>query len=83
MLNMLALLQETGIGDIGAGMAVLGAAGDLVGLDGWLQTDATQFSDFDGSVRVVQFWTFSCSNCKNTLENLRDSTTSSSHEVSR
>ena len=50
---------------------VLGQAGDLVDLDGWLQTDATQFSDFDGSVRVVQFWTFGCFNCKNTLENLR------------
>ncbi len=50
---------------------VLGQAGDLVDLEGWLQTDATEFSDFDGSVRVVQFWTFGCSNCKNTLENLR------------
>ncbi len=50
---------------------VLGEAGDLVDLDGWLQTDATQFSDFDGTVRVVQFWTFGCINCKNTLENLR------------
>ena len=50
---------------------VLGQAGDLVDLDGWLQTDATEFSDFDDSVRVVQFWTFGCRNCKNTLENLR------------
>lgn len=50
---------------------VLGQAGDLVELDGWLQTDKTEFSDFDGTVRVVQFWTFGCINCKNTLENLR------------
>ncbi len=50
---------------------VLGQAGDLVDLDGWLQTENTQFGDFDGSVRVVQFWTFSCINCKNTLDNLR------------
>ncbi len=50
---------------------ILGEAGDLVDIDGWLQTDNTQFSDFDGSVRVVQFWTFSCINCKNTLDNLR------------
>ena len=49
----------------------LGEAGDLVDLDGWLQTENTQFSDFDGTVRVVQFWTFSCINCKNTLDNLR------------
>ena len=50
---------------------ILGQAGDLVDLDGWLQTEATDFSDFDGTVRVVQFWTFGCFNCKNTLENLR------------
>lgn len=50
---------------------ILGEAGDLVDLDGWLQTENTEFSDFDGSVRVVQFWTFSCINCKNTLDNLR------------
>ncbi|MFO7588950.1 MAG: F0F1 ATP synthase subunit C [Gemmatimonadota bacterium] len=32
MLNMLALLQDAGgIGDIGAGMAVLGAAGVVIG----------------------------------------------------
>jgi thiol-disulfide isomerase/thioredoxin len=49
----------------------LGTAGDLVDLDGWLQTEAAQFSDFDGTVRVVQFWTFGCINCRNTLENLR------------
>jgi len=49
----------------------LGEAGDLTDLDGWLQTENTQFSDFDGTVRVVQFWTFSCINCKNTLDNLR------------
>lgn len=50
----------------------LGDAGTLTNLDGWLQTDNTQFSDFDGTVRVVQFWTFSCINCKNTLDNLRE-----------
>ena len=27
---------------------VLGEASDLIDLDGWLQTDNTQFSDFDG-----------------------------------
>ncbi len=47
-----------------------GQAGDLVELDGWLQSDATAFSDFDGTVRVVQFWTLSCINCKRTIPNL-------------
>ena len=50
---------------------ILGVAGDLSDLDGWLQTDATSFADFDGTVRVVQFWTFGCINCRNTLANLR------------
>lgn len=49
---------------------VLGPAPDLVDLDGWLQTDATEFSSFDNQVRIVQFWTFGCINCKRTLPNL-------------
>ncbi len=48
----------------------LGPAGTLTDLDGWLQTDATQFEDFDGQVRIVQFWTFGCINCKNTLDQI-------------
>ncbi len=39
-------------------------------LDGWLNTDATEFSQFDGQIRVVQFWTFGCINCKRTLDNM-------------
>ncbi len=47
-----------------------GPAGTLVNLDGWLQTDATSLEDFDGQVKILQFWTFSCRNCTATLENL-------------
>ncbi len=47
-----------------------GPAGTLVNLDGWLQTDATSLEDFDGQVKILQFWTFSCHNCTATLENL-------------
>ncbi|MEZ5377793.1 MAG: redoxin domain-containing protein [Acidimicrobiales bacterium] len=50
---------------------MLGPAPDLVELDGWLQTDAASFADFAGRVRVVQFWTFTCSNCRNTLPHLQ------------
>ncbi|MGI9611690.1 MAG: redoxin domain-containing protein [Acidimicrobiales bacterium] len=49
----------------------LGAAGSLRELDGWLQTDATSFEDFDGQVRIVQFWTFGCYNCRNTIPALQ------------
>ncbi len=50
----------------------LGPAGTLTDLDGWLQTDAATFEDFAGQVKIVQFWTFGCFNCKNTLDNLAD-----------
>ncbi len=39
----------------------------LTDLDGWLQTDATGLEDFAGQVRIVEFWTFGCFNCKNRL----------------
>jgi thiol-disulfide isomerase/thioredoxin len=48
----------------------LGPAPQLVGLDGWLQTDISSLDDLKGKVVVVQFWTFGCYNCKNTLPNL-------------
>lgn len=51
---------------------VLGEAGDLVNLDGWLQTDATSLADIDAPVKIIQFWTFGCYNCKNTLPYLQD-----------
>ncbi|WP_051063098.1 redoxin family protein [Ilumatobacter nonamiensis] len=38
----------------------------------WLQTDATSFDDFDGTVVAVQFWTFGCSNCQATYPHMRD-----------
>ncbi len=49
----------------------LGPAGTLRDLDGWLQTDATAFEDFEGRVRIVQFWTFGCYNCRNTIPALQ------------
>lgn len=50
----------------------LGAAGTLTDVDQWLQTDATSLEDFDGQVRIVQFWTWSCHNCTATLPALKD-----------
>lgn len=52
--------------------AMLGPVSDLVALDGWLQTDATEFADFDGQVRIVQFWTFTCHNCTATIPHLQE-----------
>lgn len=53
---------------------VLGEADTLTGLDGWLNTDATSLEEIraENELTVVQFWTFGCVNCKNTLAALRD-----------
>ena len=51
---------------------VLGEADTLTGLDGWLNTDVTSLEEIRAAnkLTVVQFWTFGCRNCKNTLEAL-------------
>ena len=51
---------------------VLGEADTLTALDGWLNTDATSLEEIRAAnkLTVVQFWTFGCRNCKNTLEAL-------------
>lgn len=51
---------------------MLGVADTLTGLDGWLNTDATSLEEIRVANRltVVQFWTFGCRNCKNTLDAL-------------
>lgn len=49
---------------------VLRPAPALVEFDGWLNTDASTFEELQDRVTIVQFWTFGCFNCKNTLDNL-------------
>ena len=51
---------------------VLGVADTLTNLDGWLNTSATSLEEIRAASKltVVQFWTFGCRNCKNTLEAL-------------
>lgn len=57
---------------VAADFPVLRAAPDLTDLDGWLQTESTTLDDFEGRVVVLQFWTFSCRNCKATIPNLQE-----------
>lgn len=62
-------------GSLNEAPPMLGAVPDLVELDGWLQTDATEFADFAdfaGQVRIVQFWTFTCRNCTATIPHLQE-----------
>ncbi len=51
---------------------MLGNALALTDLDGWLQTDISSLADLRGQVVIVQFWTFGCYNCKNTIPYLQD-----------
>ena len=51
---------------------MLGNALALSDLDGWLQTDIASLEDLRGQVVIVQFWTFGCYNCKNTIPYLQD-----------
>ncbi len=44
----------------------------LANLDGWINTDATSLDDFDGQVRVVEFWTFGCFNCRNRISHTQE-----------
>jgi thiol-disulfide isomerase/thioredoxin len=51
---------------------MLGNALAFTDLDGWLQTDIAGLDDLRGQVVIVQFWTFGCYNCKNTIPYLQD-----------
>ena len=50
---------------------MLGSPLPLLDIDGWLQTDIDSLEDLRGQVVIVQFWTFACYNCKNTLPHLQ------------
>jgi thiol-disulfide isomerase/thioredoxin len=41
-------------------------------IDGWLQSDVSSLEELRGQVVAVQFWTFGCYNCKNTLPHMQD-----------
>lgn len=51
---------------------VLRPAPELTEIDGWLQTDKDSLEAFNGQVRIVQFWTFSCHNCTATIPHLQE-----------
>ncbi len=55
-----------------AAPAQLGPSAELTDIDGWINSDATGLASYNGQVRIVQFWTFGCFNCKNTLPHLQD-----------
>jgi thiol-disulfide isomerase/thioredoxin len=60
------------VGAISAGKPVLAESRvetpEFVGLDGWLNTDAPMsIAGLQGKVVLVDFWTYSCINCRRTI----------------
>jgi thiol-disulfide isomerase/thioredoxin len=47
------------------------AAPEFTGLVGWLNSPPLTIASLRGQVVLIDFWTFSCVNCVNTLPHLR------------
>ncbi len=45
----------------------LGAAPELRGIVGWVNSEPVMMADLRGKVVLVNFWTYGCYNCRNTL----------------
>ena len=48
-----------------------GPAPELTGLTHWLNSDPTTIKELRGKVVIVNFWTFGCYNCRNTMPYVR------------
>lgn len=51
-------------------LPVLGAAPELRGIKGWLNTKPLSLKDLRGKVALLDFWTYSCINCIRTIPHL-------------
>jgi cytochrome c biogenesis protein CcdA/thiol-disulfide isomerase/thioredoxin len=49
----------------------LGPAPELTGITGWINSEPLTLSDLRGKVVIVDFWTFACYNCQNTMPYVR------------
>jgi thiol-disulfide isomerase/thioredoxin len=52
-------------------LPVRGPHPPLLEIDGWLQSEVSSLEELRGKVVAVQFWTFGCFNCKNTMPHMR------------
>ena len=51
-------------------LADCGAAPELTGITGWLNSDPLTLQELRGKVVLLDFWTYSCINCQRTLPSL-------------
>jgi len=47
-------------------------APEFTGIDKWLNSDPLTIKQLRGKVVLVDFWTYTCDNCINTLSNVKD-----------
>ncbi len=61
------------VGSAPASAAGVGdAAPALIGLDGWIGAEPQSIAALRGRVIVLNFWTFACRNCRNTLPHVAE-----------
>jgi cytochrome c biogenesis protein CcdA/thiol-disulfide isomerase/thioredoxin len=56
----------------GIALKDMGLAPELTGTTDWINSDPLKLSDLRGKVVIVNFWTFGCYNCVNTLPYVKD-----------
>ena len=67
------LLLALALGNTPAAAVGVGdAAPVLVGLDGWIGAAPQSIAGLRGRVVIVNFWTFACHNCRNTLPHVTE-----------
>src|SRR3989338_7092842 len=49
----------------------LGAAPELTGTQGWINSEPLKIEELKGKVVMIDFWTYSCINCIRTLPYLK------------
>ena len=64
-------VSEKKAGDNKLGSAVGDYAPELSGGGAWINSEPLRISELEGKVVLVDFWTFSCRNCINTLPYLK------------
>jgi len=58
--------------EVGGQLKIRSPAPEFTGIDKWLNSEPLTIKQLRGKVVLVDFWTYTCSNCINTLSNVKD-----------